>query len=157
MSTRQLSRDLDGHPTQILVQTFADRVFVLVTQLGKVGALIQVSIPDTTPLLPAPPPDPQHPNQQTLPPPPPAVQLTPLLGSAPSEHVHTLHSLYAAQIATIVWTEGAFGSLGNFRKSVIVGLALRKSDGANNEGVTEKEKDVFQGVMSALHELLARA
>jgi len=70
--------------------------------------------------------------------------------------VHTLHSLYAAQIATIVWTEGAFGLLGNFRKRVVVGLALRKSDGADDEGVTEKEKDVFQGVMSALRELLAR-
>jgi len=138
------------------VQTFVDRVFVLVTQLGKVGTLIQASVPDTTPLLPAPPPDPLHPNQQSLPPPPPAVQLTPLLGSAPSEHVHTLHALYAAQIATIVWSERGFGLLGNSRRSVVVGLALQKSDGADDAGVTEREKVLFHGVMSALQELLNR-
>ncbi|GLB34887.1 hypothetical protein LshimejAT787_0204520 [Lyophyllum shimeji] len=156
MSTRQLSRDLDGHPTEILVQTYVDRVFVLVTQLGKVGTLIQASLPDTTPLLPAPPPDPLYPNQ-VLPPPPPAIQLTPLFGSAPSEHTQTLHSLYAAQIATIVWLQEGFGSIGNRRRSVVVGLALKKSDdGGHDEGVTEREKVVFQGVMSSLQELLSR-
>ncbi|KAG6810188.1 hypothetical protein H0H92_012952 [Tricholoma furcatifolium] len=147
-STRQISREIGGQHTQILVQDYADRVFVLITQLGKVGLLIQASIPDTAPLLPAPPPDPQHPNQHLLPPPSPAIQLTPLLGSSPSEHMHTLHSLYAAQIATIVWAQGA---LQIPRRSVVVGLALKKTDG---QGVTEQEKDLFQGVMTTLQELL---
>lgn len=39
---RQLSRELDGIQTDILVQTFADRILVLVTQLGKVGNLVDI-------------------------------------------------------------------------------------------------------------------
>ncbi|KAG6874210.1 hypothetical protein C0995_003756 [Termitomyces sp. Mi166 len=154
MSTRQLSRPFGGYPTQILVQFFADRVLVLVTQLGKVGTLIQASIPDTAPLLPAPAPDLQYPNQQPLPPPSPAIQLTPLLGSSPSEYIHTLHSLYASQIATIVWTQAALRAMETSRRNVVVGLALKKFDGSDDEGVTERDKKLFQGVMSALHELL---
>lgn len=37
---RQLSRDLDGNTTDVLVQMFSDRVLVLITQLGKVGTLV---------------------------------------------------------------------------------------------------------------------
>lgn len=32
---------IDGLKTQILIQNYADRVFVLVTQLGKVGCLVR--------------------------------------------------------------------------------------------------------------------
>ncbi|KAH0583793.1 hypothetical protein J132_07308 [Termitomyces sp. J132] len=154
MSTRQVSRPLGGQHTEILVQFFADRVLVIVTQLSKVGTLIQASIPDTAPLLPAPEPNSQYPNQQPMPLPSPAIQLTPLIGSSPSEHMHTLHSLYASQIATIIWTQAALNAPGTSRRSVVVGLALKKSDGPNEEEVTEQEKELFQGVMSALLELL---
>lgn len=40
MATRQLSRELDGRATDVVVQTFADSIFVLVTQLRKVGTLV---------------------------------------------------------------------------------------------------------------------
>ena len=36
-------RDIAGQSTQIVLQTFADRIFVLVTQLGKVGNLVSQS------------------------------------------------------------------------------------------------------------------
>ncbi|KAJ7774498.1 hypothetical protein DFH07DRAFT_865827 [Mycena maculata] len=148
--TRQLSRDLDGNNTEIVLQTFADRVLVLVTQLGKVGNLIQATIPETTPLFPAVQ-DPARPNVQALPEPPASIQLTPLLGNAPSQHLQTLHSLYAAQIATIVWTAGLNNPLEVSRKSVIVGIALRKSDGEN----TDNERSTFTRVMSMVFELVA--
>ncbi|KAJ7709831.1 hypothetical protein B0H17DRAFT_916134 [Mycena rosella] len=151
--TRQISRELQGHLTEIVLQTFADRVLVLVTQLGKVGNLIQATIPDTTPLFPAVQ-DPGQPNLQTLPEPPASIQLTPLLGNAPSQHLQTLHSLYAAQIATIIWTEGSSNPLEVFRKGVIVGIALRKSDGDDDGNLTESERSVFAGVMSMVTELV---
>ncbi|KAJ6630881.1 hypothetical protein B0H10DRAFT_1983591 [Mycena sp. CBHHK59/15] len=141
---RQLSRELEGNLTELVIQTFADRILVLVTQLGKVGNLIQAAIPDTTPLVP-PIQDPSQPNLEALPEPPPAIQLTSLLGNAPSQHVQTLHSLYAAQIATIVWTAGSNSSLEVSRKSVIVGIALRKSDGNDGTGLTGNERSVFAG------------
>jgi len=37
---RQTSRELSGRQTEVLLQTFADRVLVLVTQMGKVGNLV---------------------------------------------------------------------------------------------------------------------
>jgi hypothetical protein len=40
---RHLSRNLDGDLTELLVQTYADRVMVLVTQLGKVGTLVPLT------------------------------------------------------------------------------------------------------------------
>jgi len=34
--------DLEGVPTEIMVQAFADRVLILVTQMGKVGNLVHL-------------------------------------------------------------------------------------------------------------------
>jgi proteasome assembly chaperone 3 len=114
----------------------------------------QVTLPATVPILPATARDPAHPNSQALPSPPVALQLTTLLGSAPSEHMHTLYSLYASQIATIIWTVENEGRLDVPRRSVIVGLALRKSDEVGGMGLTERERSIFQGVMDMLYELL---
>ncbi|KAJ7109455.1 hypothetical protein C8R44DRAFT_713558 [Mycena epipterygia] len=135
--TRQISRELEGNTTEIVVQTFADRILVLVTQLGKVGNLVGGSV--------------------YLPSPPASIQLTPLLGNAPSQHVQTLHSLYAAQIATILWTVGSSNPLEVSRKSVVVGIALRRSDENEDGGLTENERIVFAGVMSMILELVAGA
>ena len=77
-----------------------------------------------------------------------------MLGSAPSEHMHTLYSLYASQIATIIWTLESQSPLAVSRRSVVVGLALRKSDETGDMELTERERDVFQGVMTMLYELL---
>ncbi|CCM04605.1 uncharacterized protein FIBRA_06787 [Fibroporia radiculosa] len=154
LPSSQLSRELDGTSTQVLLQNFADRILVLITQMGKVGNLIQATIPPTTPLDPLPPPDPAQPNVVPLPIPPPAIQLTPLLGHAPSEHMQTLHSLYASQVATLVWTSGAEVALETERRAVVVGLALRKSDDASGVGLSEHERKVFYGVMDVVKELL---
>ncbi|KAJ7046864.1 hypothetical protein C8F04DRAFT_987123 [Mycena alexandri] len=150
--SRQLSRELQGNNTEIVIQTFADRILVLVTQLGKVGNLIQATIPETIPLFPAVQ-DPAQPNVQALPEPPAAIQLTPLLGNAPSQHLQTLHSLYAAQIATILWTTG--NPLEVSRRPVIVGIALRKSEAQDDDGLTENERSVFAGVTSMVFQLVA--
>jgi len=153
---KTISRDLNGTPTDIVFQIFADRILVLVTQIGKIGTLIQASIPSTIPLLPAPPPDPSEPQVQPLPLPPAAIQLTPLFGSAQSEHMQTLHSLYAAQIATIVWTAESEGPLEVVRRNMVVGIALRKSDGTSDgNGLSQQEREVFVGVMNMLRDALA--
>jgi len=69
--------------------------------------------------------------------------------------MQTLHSLYAAQIATIVWTAGSDGPLEVDRRNVVVGIALRKSDGADGDGLSQQEKEVFVGVMDMLRDSLA--
>ena len=49
VTTSQTSKELNGVPTETLIQVFADRILVLVTQLGKVGNLVcfSDSVPDT--------------------------------------------------------------------------------------------------------------
>ncbi|KAG2111644.1 uncharacterized protein F5147DRAFT_633077 [Suillus discolor] len=141
LSIHSTSVELEGVPTEIMVQGFADRILVLVTQLGKVGNLIQASIPSTTPLLSA---DLDEDSTNGLPAPPAAIQLTPLLGGASSEHLQTLHSLYAAQIATIIWVEEAKKMAVN-RRSVVVGIALHRD---------ADERNTFHGVMNHLYRLV---
>ena len=96
--------------------------------------------------------------EQAFPPPSPSIQLTPLLGAAQSEHLDTLHSIYASSVATLVWTYEAEGSLGGDRRAVIVGIALQKSsDTAGSAAtLTEHERKVFFGVMEVLQELLSK-
>ncbi|KDQ60975.1 hypothetical protein JAAARDRAFT_45675 [Jaapia argillacea MUCL 33604] len=146
---------LEDVATDVVVQQFADRILVLVTQLGKVGSLIQASIPPTSVLPSVPPPNPNEPEIRPLPPPPPAIQLTPLFGTAPSEHMQTMHSLYVSQIATIVWVTKAQGiAEGTPRRNVVVGIALkRKPEGLSDSG-RPYEKAVFCGVMDMLREIL---
>ena len=116
---------------------------------------IQASIPPTTTFLPPPPPDPSDPNVIPLPVPPASIQLTPLLGSPPSEHLQTLYSLYASQIATIVWTTDT-GSFEAEKRDIVVGLALKKQDEADNASLNGREKEIFVGVMDMVRELLER-
>jgi hypothetical protein len=57
--------------------------------------------------------------------------------------MQTLHSLYAAQIATIIWVEEA-KKMAVDRRSVVVGIALRDAD----------ERKTFHGVMHHLYCLI---
>jgi proteasome assembly chaperone 3 len=151
----QLARELDGQHTEVVIQNYADRTLVLVTQKGKVGNLIQVSIPPTAPLQPAPPPDPSNPNDRPLPPPPPSIELTPILGSAPSDHMRILHGLYASQIATIIWASESQNPLEVNRRSVVVGIALQKVDG-DGVGLNDHQREVFLQVMNMVRDILAQ-
>lgn len=109
------------------------------------------------PLLPPPPPDPSQPNVIPLPVPPPSLQLTPLLGSAPSERIQTLHNLYASQIATLVWTLEGASVLEADRRAVVVGIALAKAlDPANSSELTPHDRAMFYGVMNMVRDVLDR-
>lgn len=82
-----------------------------------------------------------------MPTPPATIQLQSLLGSTSSEHLQTLHSLYAAQIATLVWLSEDQAVVGGGRHNVIVGIALKKVG-------DEQERRMFHGVMKALKNVL---
>ncbi|KAF9454557.1 hypothetical protein P691DRAFT_770452 [Macrolepiota fuliginosa MF-IS2] len=140
---------INGIDTDIVIQRYSDRTLVLVTQLGKVGNLIQASIPPTTVL----PPPPLVPGQ--LPQPSPAIQLTNLLGGASSEHDQTLRSLYISQIATLVWMSESSSALDLGRKSVIVGLALKQGEDGEN-GLSKSERSVFHGIMALVQDMLGQ-
>ncbi|KAI6150463.1 hypothetical protein BKA82DRAFT_993244 [Pisolithus tinctorius] len=152
LNSSQACIEINGIQTDLLIQPFADRIFVQVTQLGKVGNLVQVSIPSTALLTSS---GVSNSSGLALPTPPAAIQLTPLFGSASSEHLRSLHSLYAAQIATLVWcAEGQ--APGPDRRSVIVGIALRPSMQTVEEGFDGHERKTFQGIMQALANMLNR-
>ncbi|KAJ4487873.1 hypothetical protein J3R30DRAFT_3432043 [Lentinula aciculospora] len=155
-SSRNCSQTLNGVVTEISLQYYADSILVLLTQVGKVGNLIQVSLPATVPITPSTS-DTVEPNAPTLPPPPIATQLMPLFGSAPSDRIQTLYNLYASQIATIVWLSESENPLQVARKRVIVGIALRGSNAAGESDLTEIEKQTFYGNMSAIQGMLRHA
>ncbi|KAH9996782.1 hypothetical protein BJV77DRAFT_1065567 [Russula vinacea] len=89
-------RDIESVHTQVIVQTFSDRVLVIVTQLQKVGTLIQASVPATVALADTSPDDFESDAMSTsLPPVHPSIDLTYLFGNAPSPDHQTLYSSYA--------------------------------------------------------------
>ena len=69
--------------------------------------------------------------------------------------MQVLHSLYASQIATIIWTLESEGVMEASRRSVVVGIALRKSTQSDGN-LTEAERETFLQVMSMLRELYTR-
>ncbi|KAG8948897.1 hypothetical protein FRC04_009236 [Tulasnella sp. 424] len=156
----QAARNINGNHTEVLVQSYGDRILVLVTQLGKVGCLIQASIPAATPLPPplAPP---------ALAPIPPAITLAPLLGQPPSG-MQTVYNLYASQIAAILWAHE--GGDGSSRRPVVVGLALKRSKTAVDSALvadsggdeetggageaSEEDRELFRNVMEMIKEVL---
>ncbi|KAG8748294.1 hypothetical protein FRC10_007684 [Ceratobasidium sp. 414] len=153
MASIQRAQEIQGVPTNLVVHSFGDRIVVFITQLGKIGCLIQASIPSSVPLIPPPPPP-------ALPPPPTATTLTPLLGHPPDARSVTLFNLYAAQAAAIAWAKA--GQLS--RRPVIVGLALKRSKPAEasvnaNEaeddfGISDVERATFKEIMSMLMDCL---
>ncbi|KIJ24752.1 hypothetical protein M422DRAFT_178546 [Sphaerobolus stellatus SS14] len=158
LKSSSITRNIQDIETELVLQVFADRILLFITQIGKVGSLIQASIPPTAPLIPSSnllsgsDSDMQPHPEQSLPSPPPSIQLTPLVGSAPSEQLQTLHSLYASQAATLVWlyTEARGGQ----RKPVVVGIALRKGHAETWD--EDKQRKTFHGVMEMLQELLSK-
>ncbi|KAI0256798.1 hypothetical protein BJV78DRAFT_1117404 [Lactifluus subvellereus] len=145
-------RDIESIHTQVIIQTFSDRVLVIVTQLRKVGTLIQASVPATIALVDAPP-DTSASDAGTLPPVHPSMDLTYLFGHAPSSDHQTLYSTYAAQIATLIWTSERYSQIGSSRTPVVVGVALKLSRSV--EGLSNTDRATFLQVMDLIRELLS--
>jgi proteasome assembly chaperone 3 len=165
-----LRQAISGIDTSLLIQSFDDRILVIVTQNGKVGCLvrrrpplissqlvhipdpfrhqIQASLPSIVSLPPPPPPATNAESRtMNLPPPPDSLLLTPVLGTPPDQ---TLYHVYASQIATLVWW--ALQEVGAARRAVVLGLALdrgtspgRLSGVANGVGRTDDGKDGEDG------------
>lgn len=76
------------------------------------------------------------------------------MGSAQSDHMHTLNSLYASQIATLVWLAEE-EALRPTRRNVVVGLALRRTDSETMPALVDVEKRTFVQIMGAVREALA--
>ncbi|KAF9075213.1 hypothetical protein BDP27DRAFT_1380828 [Rhodocollybia butyracea] len=152
-SSLNCKKTLEDILTEISIQYYADSTLIIVTQAGKVGNLIQASLPATVPIIFSP--QDSEPNAPLLPPPPIAIQLVPLLGSAPSDRTQTLHNLYVAQIATIVWLSQSENPLQAARKNVVVGIALRRTNETGDSDLSETERKTFYGVMSAIQDLLS--
>ncbi|KAF8682561.1 hypothetical protein RHS04_02332 [Rhizoctonia solani] len=151
MASIQRARVINGVPTNLIVHSFGDRILVSITQLGKIGCLIQASIPSSVPLLPPPPPP-------SLPPPPTAISLTPLVGYPPDPRSLTLFNLYASQAASIAWSKA--GQLN--RRPVIVGLALKRTKIPSTREdiddddfvVSEDDRQTFNEIMYMLMDCL---
>jgi len=63
--------------------------------------------------------------------------------------MQTLYSLYAAQIATLIWL-----TIGGEPRGVVVGIALQRSKGHEEEELGEEEQETFREVLEALQTAL---
>ncbi|GAA5986609.1 hypothetical protein JCM10908_003822 [Rhodotorula pacifica] len=163
--TAQQARVLNGVHTEVLVQVYADRILVIVTQLGRIGCMIQVSPPPASLPAPPPPPPPASATNGTssalsilssLPPPHPSTVLSPLFGVPPNAHLAALHDLYAAQIGAIAFRRfggagedilaggGIGGPLGSQSRPVVVGLGLKPAPGSASSGSQRPEGEEEQ-------------
>ncbi|KAF8274922.1 hypothetical protein EI94DRAFT_1560545 [Lactarius quietus] len=140
-------RDIESVQTQVIVQTFSDRVLVIITQLSKVGTLIQASVPPTIALTQA-----STSNADPLPPVHPSIDLTYLFGHAPSSDHQTLYASYAAQVATLVWTSERYAQVGSSRTPVVVGVALKAP--RTSERVSDADRGTFLQIMDLVREIL---
>lgn len=67
--------------------------------------------------------------------------------------MQTLHSLYAAQVAALVWVAQSEEYLGGQRNDVVVGIALKRIEDKGT-GAEVRQRLVFNGVMSMVGEVL---
>jgi len=79
-----------------------------------------------------------------LPQPPASIVLTPLLGTTPNPHMHTLSNLYASQIATLVWHNDP-----STRDPVVIGLAMKRGGRESDDpSLTEGERQAYFSMMA---------
>ncbi|KAG8860416.1 hypothetical protein FRB91_003450 [Serendipita sp. 411] len=143
-------KELYGKQTEVLIQKYADRTLILVTQMGKVGSLIQASVPTATPF-------PSKPlfesSDPVLPEPPVAIALTPLMGTALDERSRTMTEIYVSQIATLFWCFNP-----GIRSPVVVGLALKREHQSEEEDETSEEDHLlFREMMKMIGEAIAQS
>ncbi|KAH9966764.1 hypothetical protein BC827DRAFT_1354227 [Russula dissimulans] len=146
-------RDIESVHTQVIIQTFSDRVLVIVTQLQKVGMLIHASLPSTSALIETALDDvASDAASSTLPPAHPSTDLTYIFGNAPSPDHQTLYSSYAAQIATLVWASERHGQAGSSHIPVIIGIALKSPRSSETPSGTDRA--TFLQVMDLVRDAL---
>ncbi|GAA5832016.1 hypothetical protein JCM3766R1_003687 [Sporobolomyces carnicolor] len=155
--TAQRARSIHSIQTDLLIQSFNDRIVVILTQLGRIGCLIQIQPPPSTlpPSLPRPLSDT---SSSSLPPPHPSLVLSPLFGVPSSPRVSALHDLYASQIASILFEKMSADTQGIEVKPVVFGIGLKRDadrdDDAEELGISEKERETFMQVMSMVKECI---
>ncbi|CAI2173867.1 20358_t:CDS:2 [Funneliformis geosporum] len=125
LKTRQTARLLNGTHTEVMVTGFHDKILVIVTQYGRIGSLIYVTVDSLSPTV---------------------LSVTPstttnikfLFGS-----MTLLYQLYASHLATVIAADNPMDG-----RSVVVGLALKKSGDDDEVG----NKEVFEEVVSMVKE-----
>ncbi|CAO1624777.1 unnamed protein product [Parajaminaea phylloscopi] len=162
--SKQLSRRVDGIDTNVVVQEYVDRTMVIVTQNGKIGSVIQASLPTTaSPYVPLkstlfadddallggdesdddPARDATHGQSAWIPPPPPDLLQSTLLGAPPSGYA-SMYSLYVSSIFAIL-RPGPEDSLDpdapqqKDARPVIVALSLRLPSPGKSSGDVDEE------------------
>jgi len=122
---------------------------ILITQLGKVGLLVQATMPETIPL----PTISSLSDEQAeapLPEPPSAILLTPLMGTSLDARHQILTNLYVSQIATLAWYADT-----SQRLPIVVGLALKKEESRREEDdltMDQHDRETFLQIMNVVGE-----
>ncbi|RKO85096.1 hypothetical protein BDK51DRAFT_32853 [Blyttiomyces helicus] len=126
LKTRQAVAEIAGTETEVVVTEFADKIFILVTQFGKMGNLLLATLDNPPTSL----------TEKDAP--PPSVSTRTLLG----ERDDPLAQVYASHILSRMAAETGEA------RPLLLGLALRRED----DGVLTRNMEVFDGVLALLKE-----
>lgn len=167
LPTRTLTKTINGISTTVVAQSFADRIFITITQLNKFGVLYQaitcsnlssssysndldLDVESNSPSA----------SNSALPPPLPTTSVTKLVGTEPSPNHTALYQLYVAQIASIIKHQQANPSAD--QRPLIVSLALESNPSAASNlalnsdvadgGESEDEDDAETALMTSQQE-----
>lgn len=162
---KTLSASILDVQSTVIVQLFADRIFITVTQLNKFGCLYQASTSSTPSAQSFTDDDgdserPVESQTMKLPPPLPSTSISKLVGTEPSPAHAALYELYVSQIASIVKHCSPTDPI-----SLVVSLALKpaKKPRPNTEGSEDDnepddllmdtdERERFLGIMSLVQQ-----
>ncbi|KAG0166338.1 hypothetical protein DFQ28_004679 [Apophysomyces sp. BC1034] len=123
IQNRQAGFAIDGQHTEVFISGFLDKIFVIVTQYGKIGSLIQTTL-DVAPHQAA------NPN---------AVPTTSHFLSGESNGAQSdLYVLYATSISQAIAAMNP-----NEKRPVLLGIALKTVE-------DNKRKDVFHAIMDKI-------
>ncbi|WFD42908.1 hypothetical protein MPSI1_001559 [Malassezia psittaci] len=148
IATKVHTENIADTNVTIMSQEYVDRTLVLVTEVDKIGYLVQAQVEPgehTAEFL-------QNKNRDSIT--IPTVTLVPLFGTPPAQYTD-LYALYATQIAAAICADlySADNILGNM-KPVIVGLALRQNPSSQDTPESDldfvQERTKLERVLSAL-------
>ncbi|KAI9281744.1 hypothetical protein BC943DRAFT_362850 [Umbelopsis sp. AD052] len=129
VTNKQAARIVQGLHTEVLVSGFKDKIFVVVTQYGRIGSLINTTF-DIPPNLARSP--------STVP-----TTSKFLMNSAATE-LSDLYLLYAASVSRAIATSNPRES-----RPVVLGIALKDT------GDIQKRKELHENIMDMVRETIA--
>ncbi|KAL1919847.1 uncharacterized protein VTP21DRAFT_1778 [Calcarisporiella thermophila] len=121
IKTRQLSRDILGIPTDVTITSFVDKIWILVTQLGKVGSVVYNTV--------------NTPASAFIPTGSEAIISSSFLLGSSTTIKGDLYRVYSSHIAAVIASQAP-----HERRPIVIAIALKEEENEMKDGDYELSK-----------------